>query len=97
MKNICILILILSFAGCAAATPSALRETATAKGNVISVTVDENYQSVYRRLAEKMRGHFKPAIIGGFKVDADLYPDLGCGELSATEVALNSVGISMDG
>lgn len=91
MKNIYILILILSLAGCAAVTPTMLRESATAKGNVLSVTVDENYQSVYRMIVEKARMDFPPGAIlgGGFKVDSDLYGELGLGEINVTFIPIS--------
>lgn len=70
-------------AGCAASTPQEAREMA---GRTVVFTLDEDYQSVYRRLVDVERRCFQTNLITASQmVNADLFPD--------TRTATISVGM----
>ncbi|MFZ3047012.1 MAG: hypothetical protein WA151_13960 [Desulfatirhabdiaceae bacterium] len=80
------ILIIASLTGCASVTPTAFREAATAAGNLTTFTMQENYQSVHKRLSEKLRSDYDNYSLlfleKIYDIRAELYSEFGTSEIS---------------
>lgn len=94
MRNLAKTVFLLSFSifvGSCATTTTSFKQGASASRDFV---VDENYQAVYRRLANLARctdGAWA-GLFASFQTDAQLYPELGSAEVShrMTNVGVNN-------
>lgn len=81
MKNIATASLAVLLAACAATTPQQLR--AMGAENHISFEVEDDYQTIYRRLLEVERACYQVGMISATQiVNGDLYPDNRSGTIT---------------
>lgn len=78
-------VVLLILAGCAPLTPA---EYISSVSNVNRVVWKENYQTVYRKVVQEAEKCFEPGAIAGYKIDRDIFTDIGEGKVTVTLTSL---------